>query len=109
AKLPGTPIANVIFAVCGLLWSAGGLARAVSLGSGMPQLRGIASAALSVQYTGAAAFPIAILAIWRRFAIQGWQQRAARILAIFAIASAAAIPCSFLLHLLPPNILTALT
>src|SRR5882724_5322866 len=32
AKLPGTPVANIIFAVCGLLWSAGGLVKAVSLG-----------------------------------------------------------------------------
>src|SRR5207253_8935835 len=59
AKLPGTPTANIIFAVCGLLWSAGGLVRAACLGSGMAQLRGVASMALSVQYTGAAAFPIA--------------------------------------------------
>lgn len=109
AKLPGTPIANIIFAVCGLLWSAGGLVRAASLGSGMAQLRGVASAAISVQYTGAAAFPIAFLAIWRRFAIQVWQQRAARILHIFAIASAAAIAFSFWLHLFPRSILTALT
>src|ERR1700694_1897143 len=101
AKLPGTPIANIIFAVCGLLWSAGGLVRAASLGSGMPELRGVASAALSVQYTGAAAFPIAILAIWRRFALQRWQQKAARILNIFAIASAAAIALCFWLQLFP--------
>jgi two-component system LytT family sensor kinase len=109
AKLPGTPIANIIFAVCGLLWSAGGLARAASLGSGMAELRGVASAALSLQYTGAAAFPIAILAIWRRFAIQDWQRRAARILDIIAIASAAAIAFSCWLHLFPLGTLAALT
>ena len=109
AKLPGTPIANIIFAVCGLLWSAGGLARAASLGSGMAELRGVASAALSLQYTGAAAFPIAILAIWRRYAIQDWQRRAARILNIIAIASAAAIAFSCWLHLFPLGTLAALT
>ena len=109
AKLPGTPIANIIFAVCGLLWTLGGLMRAASVGSGMAQLRGVASVALSVQYTGAAAFPIAFLAIWRRFAIQDWQRRAARILYIFAIASAAAIAFSFWLHLFPRDILIALT
>ncbi len=109
AKLPGTPIANIIFAVCGLLWSAGGLARAASLGSGITELRGVAAAALSLQYTGAAAFPIAILAIWRRFAIQDWQRRAARILNIVAIASASAIALSFWLHLLPRGTLVALT
>ena len=109
AKLPGTPVANVIFAACGLLWSAGGLARAASLGSGIAQLRGVASVALSVQYTGAAACPIAILAIWRRFAIQDWQQKAARILNIVAITSAAAIAISFWLHLFPRSILTTVT
>ena len=108
AKLPGTPIANIIFAVCGLLWSAGGLARAVSIGSGMAELRGVASIALSVQYTGAAAFPIAILAIWRRFAIHGWRQKAARILNIYAIVSAAAIAFLFWLQLLPRITLTSL-
>jgi two-component system LytT family sensor kinase len=109
AKLPGTPIANIIFALCGLLWSAGGLVKAASLGSGVPHLRGLASVAFAVQYTGAAAFPIAILAIWRRFAIQGWQQTAARILNIFAIASAAAIAFSLWLNLFPREILASLT
>lgn len=109
AKLPGTPIANIIFAACGLLWSAGGLVNAASLGSGMAQLRGVASIAVSVQYTGAAAFPIAFLAIWRRFAIHGWQKKVARILNIFAILSAAAIALSFWLHLFPLNILTSVT
>ena len=108
AKLPGTPNANIIFAVCGLLWSAGGLVRAASLGSGIAQLRGVASIAHSVQYTGAAAFPIAILAIWQRFAIREWQQRAARILYLFAIASAASIAVSLWLHLLPRGTLTTL-
>jgi two-component system LytT family sensor kinase len=109
AKLPGTPVANIIFAVCGLLWSAGGLARAASLGSGIAHLRGVASVALAVQYTGAAAFPIAILIIWRRFAIQGWRQMAARILNVFAIVSAAAIALSFWLQLFPRNILMTFT
>lgn len=109
AKLPGTPIANIIFAVCGLLWSGGGLVKAACLGSGLAQLRGAASIATSVQYTGAAAFPIAFLAIWRRFAVQKWQKRAARILDIVAIASAAAIAFSFWLHLLPRGTLAALT
>jgi two-component system LytT family sensor kinase len=109
AKLPGTPIANIIFAVCGLLWSAGGLVRAASLGTGMAELRGVASVALSVQYTGAAAFPIAFLAIWRRYAMRDWQRRAARILDIFAIASATAIAFSFWLHLFPRSTLMMLT
>lgn len=109
AKLPGTPIANITFAVCGLLWSAGALVRAASLGSGVPGFGGAASIALSVQYTGAAAFPIPILSIWRHFAVQAWQQRAARILQIFAIASATAIAICFWFHLFPYSTLTGLT
>ena len=109
AKLPGTPVANIIFAVCGLLWSAGGVVRNASLGSGMAQLHGIGSIALSVQYTGAAACPIAILTIWRRFATHGWQRRAARVLVAFAFASAAAIALSFWLHLFPRGVLMTAT
>ncbi len=109
AKLPGTPIANIAFAVCGILWSSGALLRTASLGSGLPTLRGLASIASSVQYTGAAAFPVAILSIWRRFAIQNWQRKAARILQLFAIASGAAIAISFWLHLFPRGELAALT
>ena len=109
AKLPGTPIANIIFAVCGLLWSAGGLASAAALGSGLEQLRGVGSVAHSLQYTGAAAFPIAILAIWRRFAIQDWQRRAARILNFLAIATATAIAFSLWVQLFPHSVLTTWT
>ena len=107
AKLRGTPAANIFFAVCGLLWSAGGLARAASLSAGLPQLDGIASVAYSVQYTGAAAVPIAILAIWRRYAVPGWRLRAARILNGFAIAAAALLTLSSWLHLAPRHVLTA--
>lgn len=108
AKLPGTPVANIIFAVCGLLWSAGGLVRAACLGSGLDQLRGVAPIALSVQYTGAAVFPVVILAIWRRFAIQGWRKRATRTLEILAMVSATAIAGSFWFHLFAGHTLRAL-
>jgi len=109
AKLPGTPFANIIFAICGLLWSAGGLVRTASIVSGMPQLRGVASVAFAVQYTGAAACPIAILALWRRFAIQDWRRKASRILNLFAIATALAIAISFWFHLFPRSNLTTWT
>jgi two-component system, LytTR family, sensor kinase len=109
AKLPGTPFANIIFAICGLLWSAGGLVRTASIVSGMPQLRGVASVAYAVQYTGAAACPIAILALWRRFAIQDWRRKASRILNLFAIATALAIAISFWFHLFPSSNLTTWT
>ncbi len=109
AKLPGTPVANIIFAVCGLLWSAGGLVRAACLGSGIRELDGVTSVALSVQYTGAAALPIAVLAMWRRFAALDWQKKAARLLYIFAIISAIVIASSQWLHLVSHSALTTAT
>src|ERR1700675_4947012 len=35
AKLPGTPLTNIVFAICGLLWSAGGLAETVLVAMGI--------------------------------------------------------------------------
>ena len=108
AKLPGTPIANITFAVCAFLWSAGGLARAVYLGSGISHFDAFPSIAFRVQYTGAATFPIAIFAIWGRFAVQDWQKRAARILQVVALVSACAIALSLWLSLLPRHATTTL-
>ena len=83
--------------------------RAATLGSGMPSLRGVAPIALAVQYTGAAAFPIAMIAIWRRFAGPGWRQNAARILEVFSIVSGAAIALTLWFHLLPLETVVPLT
>ena len=63
AKLPGTPLANIVFAVCGMFWSAGGLVHAALLASGAARDSLSALAAQALQYTGAAAFPVPILAI----------------------------------------------
>ena len=109
AKLPGNPLANISFAVCAFFWSAGGLARAISLGSGISHLEPIPSIAFRVQYTAAAAFPIAILAIYRRFAVQDWRRKAARVLQIIAVASACAIALSLWLRLFPNHVLTTVT
>jgi two-component system LytT family sensor kinase len=84
AKLPGTPLANVVFAVCALLWTAGGLLHTALLVSGMPGNGGLAHAAQAVQFTGAGAFLIPVLAIWRPFAVLPWQRTAARLLQISA-------------------------
>src|SRR5262245_60915015 len=62
ARLPGTPRANIVFAACGLLWSAGGLLHAGALAAGHPDSSFIALVTQALQYTGAAAFPIPILA-----------------------------------------------
>src|SRR5262249_54393193 len=63
AKIPGTPRAIILFAVCGILWSAGGPANVSFLAAGMR-----ARWARGLQYAGLAASPIPILALWRPFA-----------------------------------------
>ncbi len=78
AKLPGTPRANIVFAVCGIFWSAGGMLHAGVLATGQPRDSLAALAAQALQYTGAAAFPIPILAIWRPFAVRAAGRRRRR-------------------------------
>ena len=65
AKLPGTPRANIVFAACAFLWSAGGLANAALLAAGMPAGARLVFVSRAVQLSGVAAFPIPVLAIWR--------------------------------------------
>ena len=91
AKLPGTPLANIVFAICGLLWSAGGLLHTGLLATGRTSPASSVLASMALQYTGAALFPVPILAIWRPFAVREWQRRAARILQILSWVSAAGI------------------
>jgi two-component system LytT family sensor kinase len=82
AKLPGTPVANIVFAVCALAWTAGGLARTALIASRVPRESPLALLALAVQFSGAAAFPIPILTVWRPFAVLSWQKIWGRILQI---------------------------
>jgi two-component system LytT family sensor kinase len=89
-KLPGTPRANIVFAVCALLWCAGGLVHTALLASGLPGEGRLVMLAQALQFTGATALPIPILATWRRFAVHASQQRASRILQIAACIAAAA-------------------
>ena len=91
ARLPGTPLANILCAVCGIFWSAGGLARVLLLAAGLPHTARWVLDAQALQYSGAAAFPVAILGVWRPFAELPWQRNAARVLQICAVVSAAAI------------------
>ena len=65
AKLPGTPRANIVFAACAFLWSAGGLAYAALAAAGVPAGSRAAFVARAAQFSGVAAFPIPVLAIWR--------------------------------------------
>ncbi|MCU1235992.1 MAG: histidine kinase internal region [Candidatus Solibacter sp.] len=91
SKLPGTPFANIVFALCGICWSAGGLIHTGLLAAGQPLQSFAMLASQALQYTGAAAFPIPILAIWRPFAVSARQRRAARVLEIASWISAVAI------------------
>jgi two-component system LytT family sensor kinase len=95
-KLPGASAANGIFAVCALFWSAGGLACAALLASGTPRDLAMARVAEAVQFLGAAAFPIAILAGWRPLARHAPQTRTFRILELLARISAGAIALALL-------------
>src|SRR5580698_3840784 len=76
ARLPGTPRANILFAGCGIFWSAGGLARVLLVASGMPHTARAVLVAQACQYSGAAVFPIAMLLVWRPFAALPWQRNA---------------------------------
>src|SRR5690348_4279484 len=65
AKLPGTSHANILFALCALLWNAGGLAYAAITSARIPGLVPWALRAQEMQFTGLCALPIPILAVWR--------------------------------------------
>jgi len=91
ARLPGTPVANILFAVCGILWSGGGLTAVLLRSAGMARTDHGVLFAQAVQYSGAALFPVAILMVWQPFAVLPRQKTAARILQICALISAAAI------------------
>ncbi len=87
SRLPGSQPANVVFAVCGLLWSVGGLAAATVAGSSSRwTLLGQA-----IQYTGVLVFPIPVLAVWRPYAEKAGRARAARRVAAGARAAAAVL------------------
>lgn len=95
AKLPGTPLVNIGFAVCAILWCAGGLAQAACLAAGLSRQSHGWLVAQAAQYSAAAAFPIAVLAVWRPFAVQAWQKSAARILHFTACLCAVALALPF--------------
>ena len=56
ARLPGTPVANILFAVCGILWSAGGLGWVLLLSAGFPPDAEQIYTAWAVQYSGRGGF-----------------------------------------------------
>ncbi len=80
SKLPGNPLTNIVFAICGLLWSAGGLAETVLVAMGMHHSSRPVMVSRAIHYAGAISATIPILGIWRPYANRDWQKTAARIL-----------------------------
>jgi two-component system LytT family sensor kinase len=95
SKLPGTPLVNIGFAICALLWCVGGLVRAAFFAAGLPRQGHHALVAQAIQYSAVTAFPIAVLAVWRPFAMLAWQKAAARVLRVTACLVAIAIALPF--------------
>ena len=89
--LPGTPRANILVAVCALLWNLGGLATTATFALGAAESDPAPLFLSALQFTGAAAWPLPILAIWRPAALLPWQKIGSRILQIVAVVSGSAI------------------
>jgi two-component system, LytTR family, sensor kinase len=94
-KLPGTPAANILFAACSLVWNLGGLAGAAAVTLGAPTGEAMARILLAFQFTGAAVWPISLLAIWSPLAALPNQRRNLRALQILAVLSCAVIVILF--------------
>jgi two-component system LytT family sensor kinase len=109
SRLPGTPRANIVFAICGMLWSLGGLVHTGLMAAHQPANGFLMLASQALQYSGAAAFPIPILAIWRPFAWSAWQKKASRALEIASWISAAGIIVSLWTVRLPFSTVWRLT
>ena len=90
-RLPGTPVPNIVCAVCSLIWNFGGLVNAIQNPVAAPGSLGPACTPMAIQFTGAAVWPIAMLAIWRHLAVRRWQCVGWRALQILACVDAALI------------------
>lgn len=84
ARLPGTPIANIFVALVAVAWNTGGLAHAVALAAGTPRSDERLLSAVALQFTGATLWPVAMLVVWRPFAVLTWQKLGFRILQLVA-------------------------
>ena len=91
ARLPGTPTANILLALCSLLWNAAGLAHALLLAAGVPRDSRLALATVAAQFSAAGAWPVPWFAIWRPYAVQQWQKAALRFLEVWAWLAAAGV------------------
>jgi two-component system LytT family sensor kinase len=84
-RLPGTPVANALLVLCALAWNAGGLANTIAQALSATKETNASLIASAVQFTGAAVWPIPLLAIWRPFAVRSWQRRVAFLLLFVAV------------------------
>lgn len=75
SRLPGTPAANILFAVCSLLWNLAGFAHTIAITLGVHESARVAQALLASQFTAAVAWPVALLAIWSPLAVHSTRQR----------------------------------
>jgi two-component system LytT family sensor kinase len=89
-RLPGTPFANVFLAACALMWNVGGLISNLQR-SGPLTHEPPPSIAMAIQFTGAALWPLPLLAVWRHLAVAEWQHRAWKVLQVLATLSAVVI------------------
>ena len=90
-RLPGTPVANMLLVLCALAWNTGGLANTIEQALSATKETNASLIASAVQFTGAAAWPIPLLAIWRPFAVRSWQRRIAFVLLFVAVVDASLI------------------
>jgi two-component system LytT family sensor kinase len=95
ARLPGTPAANVVLAACSILWNAGGLVYVIQNPRAPMDGPDSASIAIAIQFTGAAIWPIPMLAIWRHLATERWQCVGWRYLNVNALVAAVVIVSGF--------------
>src|SRR5262249_57297643 len=79
-RIPGTPLANILLVACALAWNCGGLGRVIALAMGVPKDTGAALVGAAVQVSGAAVWPVPLLALWRPFSIRPRPRRIAHTL-----------------------------
>src|SRR5262245_24784583 len=80
AKLRDAGWPNVAVAICSLMWNLGGFAHSIAATAGVPVNRSIIGVSLATQFTGAATWPVPLIAIWSRYAANRYQRVAFRIL-----------------------------
>jgi two-component system LytT family sensor kinase len=109
ARLPGTPAANIVLAACSILWNAGGLAYVIQNPRAPMNGPDSASIAVAIQFTGAAVWPIPMLAIWRHLATERWQCVGWRYLNVNAFVAAVVIAVGFWVAVAGASVIPVLT